>query len=285
MSSLCTLEELLQLALRTPEIGAVNFNYLYQVIHEILKHLNILGKPTSLTEAFAEKLQASSDHGYIPLTEIAEEQRVDKAADDIASGISSEKETSEKEIDLKSDAEKEGGEGVSEIEKEESRGKSVSEERIIEKDNSSEDKNLAEKSDVEKESIGGSSDIEQEKDVEKATSPESIDGAKRKVSFGGRRISNGENLSKHSIDDASQKGKSPIHIVGKSTSEIIPVDDGSQKGKAPVHILGKSTSETIPVSSRRSLKLSTALSENGFLNKIDDERIPIDWQEIISAVR
>lgn len=34
-----TLENLLELALGTPEIGAVNFNFLYEVISEIIKHL------------------------------------------------------------------------------------------------------------------------------------------------------------------------------------------------------------------------------------------------------
>ena len=34
-----TLENLLSLALGSPEIGAVNFNFLHEVIHEILKHL------------------------------------------------------------------------------------------------------------------------------------------------------------------------------------------------------------------------------------------------------
>jgi len=34
-----TLENLLNLSLGNPEIGAVNFNFLHEVIHEILKHL------------------------------------------------------------------------------------------------------------------------------------------------------------------------------------------------------------------------------------------------------
>ena len=34
-----TLENMLHLALGSPELGAVNFNYLHEVISEILKHL------------------------------------------------------------------------------------------------------------------------------------------------------------------------------------------------------------------------------------------------------
>ena len=34
-----TLEMMLNLACGTPEIGAVNFNYLHEVIAEILRHL------------------------------------------------------------------------------------------------------------------------------------------------------------------------------------------------------------------------------------------------------
>lgn len=46
MSSKYSLEELLNLSLGTPEIGAVNFNYLHEVINEILKHLGISKKPS-----------------------------------------------------------------------------------------------------------------------------------------------------------------------------------------------------------------------------------------------
>ena len=37
-----TLENLLSLALGNPEVGAVNFNFLHEVISEILKHLGKL---------------------------------------------------------------------------------------------------------------------------------------------------------------------------------------------------------------------------------------------------
>lgn len=45
-----TLENLLSLALGNPEIGAVNFNFLHEVISEILKHL---GRLISFPNAFA----------------------------------------------------------------------------------------------------------------------------------------------------------------------------------------------------------------------------------------
>lgn len=72
MASNHNLEDMLNLALGTPEIGAVNFNYLYEVIHEILRHLGIANKYTVGIEDFENVVQAVSGRST-PLVEVQEE--------------------------------------------------------------------------------------------------------------------------------------------------------------------------------------------------------------------
>ena len=90
MSSKCTLQGLLQLALRTPEIGAVNFNYLYQVIHEILEHLEILEMPATVSNELVGGIQLASD-GYIPLAITQGGHEVERVADGVSDRSSSRK--------------------------------------------------------------------------------------------------------------------------------------------------------------------------------------------------
>eukprot|EP00111_Clytia_hemisphaerica_P021025 TCONS_00061998-protein len=61
-----TLENLLDLALGNPEIGAVNFNFLHEVISEILKHLGISNKSARVTQELDFRLA---------LQDVAEEHR------------------------------------------------------------------------------------------------------------------------------------------------------------------------------------------------------------------
>jgi len=51
-----TLENLLSLALGNPEIGAVNFNFLHEVITEVLKHLGISNKIARITQEIDYRL-------------------------------------------------------------------------------------------------------------------------------------------------------------------------------------------------------------------------------------
>ena len=65
----CTLEDLLNLALGTPEIGAVNFNYLHEVLHEILKHLGISKKVARRADHVDYAVRAVSG-GSTPLSDV-----------------------------------------------------------------------------------------------------------------------------------------------------------------------------------------------------------------------
>ena len=76
MASKHSLEDLLNLSLGTPEIGAVNFNYLYEVIHEILKHLGIANKQAGTVEDFDYRVQSLSGRST-PLPEVQEESNVE----------------------------------------------------------------------------------------------------------------------------------------------------------------------------------------------------------------
>ncbi len=74
MSSNYTLEELLSLALGTPEIGAVNFNYLFEVLREILKHLGISHKISGNAADKAEFCAQPRSSPTTPLPDLQEEQ-------------------------------------------------------------------------------------------------------------------------------------------------------------------------------------------------------------------
>ena len=84
MSPKYNLEDLLNLALGTPEVGAVNFNCLYEVIHEILKHLGIAGKSTAVAEDFEGGAQLLSGR-CTPLAEVQEEDLETKNTQDSVS--------------------------------------------------------------------------------------------------------------------------------------------------------------------------------------------------------
>lgn len=74
MPTLIELEQLLDIALTTPEIGTVNFNILRVFLQEILKHLNIENKPVDIDNLDGE-LKSASDFVKDGFVEISSKSR------------------------------------------------------------------------------------------------------------------------------------------------------------------------------------------------------------------
>ena len=291
----CTLEELLQLALRTPEIGAVNFNYLYQVIHEILKHLGILSKSTTLTAEYLSNLQLDPDGNYAQLdlhpTEAdlhptaAGDGNVETALGNEAAGGDSKNES-----ELKSDMQKEREKDASDIVK-----------GIDGEQSSDEKKNMGTKDDGRTKS--GT------KDDEKKTK-----GAENNVGGGVSGVDGFPGVDGGIGEERKHSGMDGIEkkLSGTMSEKMLPADDGEikedrprsegkmskadgrrrrnvtevpQKRKGSLHILRQARSQMLPTSPRRKSILKSALSEKGFLNKQNDDRAAINWEDVISVVR
>ena len=81
MPTLIELEQLLDIALTTPEIGTVNFNILRVFLQEILKHLNIENKPVDI-DNLDGKLKSASDFikdGFVEISSKSRERTPESA--------------------------------------------------------------------------------------------------------------------------------------------------------------------------------------------------------------
>ena len=299
----CTLEELLQLALRTPEIGAVNFNYLYQVIHEILKHLGILSKPTTLTAEYLSNLKLDPDGNYIQLhlhptaagDGIPETELENEATND---GSNNE---SKLESDMQKEGERDASDSARGIDGEKSsdeRKKMGTKDDGKKKKGTKDDKEKKKGAKDDEEMKKGAKDDEEMKKGAKDVAGSGVSGVddsigeERKYSGkGGIEKKLGGTMSKTALpadDRAIQEGRpqSEGRMSKADNSRRRNVVETPQKRKGSLHILRQARSQMLPTAPRRKSILKSALSEKGFLNKQDDDdKAAINWEDVISVVR